>query len=107
MADNLFGNRLLVIDDEPGIGRLVKRVAESLGFEVDVTERPGDFTKTAGQWHPTVIILELNIPGTDGIQLLRALSADKSAARVVLTSGADGRILEAAQRLGRERGLNM
>jgi len=107
MVDDLFGNRLLAVDDEPSIGRLIKRVAESLGFDVVVTEDPAIFAKTARQWHPTVIMLDLNIPGTDGIQLLRTLAADKSAAHVVLTSGADGRILEAAQRLGRERGLNM
>jgi EAL domain-containing protein (putative c-di-GMP-specific phosphodiesterase class I)/ActR/RegA family two-component response regulator len=107
MADNLFGNRLLVVDDEPSIGRLVKRVAESVGFEVVATEDPVVFAKTARQWHPSVIMLDLSIPGTDGIQLLRGLAADKCAAHIVLISGADGKVLEAAQQLGRERGLNM
>jgi EAL domain-containing protein (putative c-di-GMP-specific phosphodiesterase class I)/ActR/RegA family two-component response regulator len=107
MADNLFGNRLLVVDDEPSIGRLVKRVAESVGFEVVATEDPVVFARTARQWHPTVIMLDLSIPGTDGIQLLRGLAADKCAAHIVLISGADGKVLEAAQQLGRERGLNM
>jgi EAL domain-containing protein (putative c-di-GMP-specific phosphodiesterase class I)/ActR/RegA family two-component response regulator len=107
MADNLFGNRLLVVDDEPSIGRLVKRVAESVGFEVVATEDPVVFARTARQWHPSVIMLDLSIPGTDGIQLLRGLAADKCAAHIVLISGADGKVLEAAQQLGRERGLNM
>jgi EAL domain-containing protein (putative c-di-GMP-specific phosphodiesterase class I) len=107
MANDLFGNRLLVVDDEPSIGRLVKRVAESLGFEVVATEDPAVFAKTARQWHPNVIILDLNIPGTDGIQLLRGLAADRCTAQIVLTSGADGKILEAAKRLGQERGLDM
>jgi EAL domain-containing protein (putative c-di-GMP-specific phosphodiesterase class I) len=107
MGQDLFGDRLLVVDDEPSIGRLVKRVAESLGFEVVATEDPAVFAKTARQWHPAVIIMDLNIPGTDGIQLLRGLAADKCAAHVVLTSGEDGKVLESAQQLGRERGLNM
>jgi EAL domain-containing protein (putative c-di-GMP-specific phosphodiesterase class I) len=107
MADDFFGNRLLVVDDEPSIGRLVKRVAESVGFEVVATEDPVVFARTARQWHPTVIMLDLSIPGTDGIQLLRGLAADKCAAHIVLISGADGKVLEAAQQLGRERGLNM
>jgi EAL domain-containing protein (putative c-di-GMP-specific phosphodiesterase class I) len=107
MADDLFGNRLLVVDDEPSIGRLVKRVAESVGFEVVATEDPVVFARTARQWHPSVIMLDLSIPGTDGIQLLRGLAADKCAAHIVLISGADGKVLEAAQQLGRERGLNM
>jgi EAL domain-containing protein (putative c-di-GMP-specific phosphodiesterase class I) len=107
MADDFFGDRLLVVDDEPSIGRLVKRVAESVGFEVVATEDPVVFAKTARQWHPSVIMLDLSIPGTDGIQLLRGLAADKCAAHIVLISGADGKVLEAAQQLGRERGLNM
>jgi EAL domain-containing protein (putative c-di-GMP-specific phosphodiesterase class I) len=107
MADDFFGDRLLVVDDEPSIGRLVKRVAESVGFEVVATEDPVVFGKTARQWHPSVIMLDLSIPGTDGIQLLRGLAADKCTAHIVLMSGADGKVLEVAQQLGRERGLNM
>jgi EAL domain-containing protein (putative c-di-GMP-specific phosphodiesterase class I) len=107
VGDDLFAHRLLVVDDEPSIGRLVTRVAESLGFEVVATEDPAVFAKAARRWRPDVIVLDLNIPGTDGIQLLRGLAADKCAAHVVLTSGEDGKVLESAQQLGQERGLNM
>lgn len=107
MGDDLFGNRLLVVDDEPSIGRLVKRVAESVGFEVIATEDPVIFAATARQWQPNVIMLDLGIPGTDGIQLLRGLAADQCGAHIVLISGADGKVLEAAQQLGRDRGLKM
>lgn len=107
MADDLFGDRLLVIDDEPAFGQIVKRVAEACGFEVVVTHDPSAFMHAVRQWHPTVIMLDLKMPGTDGIQLLRSLAADNCPAHVVLTSGSDGKILEAAMQLGRERGLNM
>jgi EAL domain-containing protein (putative c-di-GMP-specific phosphodiesterase class I) len=102
-----FGHRLLVVDDEPSICRSIARVGESIGFEVFATEDPSAFLRTAQLWHPTVIILDLNIPGTDGIQLLRALAADKCAARIALASGADSKVLQAAQQLGIERGLSM
>jgi EAL domain-containing protein (putative c-di-GMP-specific phosphodiesterase class I)/AmiR/NasT family two-component response regulator len=107
MADDLFGDRLLMIDDEPAFGRLVKKIAQDAGFEVVVTDDPGSFVKTARLWHPSVIMLDLKMPGTDGIQLLRTLAADKCAAHIVLTSGADGKVLESAMQLGRERGLNI
>jgi EAL domain-containing protein (putative c-di-GMP-specific phosphodiesterase class I) len=107
MADDLFGDRLLVIDDEPAFGQIVKQVAEAGGFEVVVTRDPSAFMHAARQWHPSVIILDLKMPGTDGIQLLRTLAADNCSAHVVLTSGADGKVLESAIQLGRERGLNM
>jgi EAL domain-containing protein (putative c-di-GMP-specific phosphodiesterase class I) len=107
MTSDLFGDRLLVIDDEVAFGQIVKRVAEASGFEVAVTEDPSTFTNTARLWHPTVIILDLMMPGTDGVQLLRTLAADNCPAQVVLTSGADQKIVESAMRLGRERGLQM
>jgi len=107
MSDHLFGDRLLVIDDEPSFGRVIKKVAQECGFEVAVTQDPSAFLKAARQWHPTVIMLDLKMPGTDGIQLLRTLAGDKCPAHVVVTSGEDGKVLDTAMQLGRERGLNM
>src|SRR4051812_49115632 len=107
MSDELFGDRLLVVDDEPAFGQIVKRVAQSCGFEVVVTENAPAFINASRLWHPTVIMLDLKIPGSDGIELLRSLAADKCSAHIVLSSGADARILDSALQLGRERGLAM
>src|SRR5579863_2535523 len=107
MADALLGDRLLVIDDEPALWLFVKRVAEASGFEVIITDDPSAFTQAARQWHPSVIMLDLRMPGTDGVQLLRSLAADNCPAHVVLTSGSDVKTLESAMQVGRDRGLNM
>jgi EAL domain-containing protein (putative c-di-GMP-specific phosphodiesterase class I) len=107
MGDDIFSNRLLVVDDDPGIGRLIKRVAEGSGFDVVVREDPRVLGKTARSWHPAIIIMDLQMPGVDGIELLRDLAADRSSAQVILTSGVDGKVLESALQLGRERGLSM
>jgi EAL domain-containing protein (putative c-di-GMP-specific phosphodiesterase class I) len=107
MSNDLFGDRLLMIDDEPALGQIVKRVAKACGFEVIVTDDPAAFTRAAREWHPSVIMLDLKMPGTDGVQLLRSLAADNCTAHVVLTSGSDTKIVESAMRLGRDRGLNM
>jgi len=107
MGDDIFGNRLLIVDDEPGIVRLIKRIGEGSGFEVVATEDPRAFQKAARSWRPTLIIMDLKMPGVDGIQLLRDLAADKCAAQVVLASGEDCKVLETALQLGRERGLRM
>ena len=107
MNDGVFDNRLLVIDDEMAICRIVQRTAESLGFEVTVTDSPDVFTRTVRLWHPTVIFMDLKMPTIDGIQLLRILAGERYEGHVVVSSGSDQRVLEAATRLGRERGLKM
>jgi CheY-like chemotaxis protein len=107
MVDGAEIDRLLVIDDEPGFGRVVERVGRAVGFDVSLTEDAAVFTNTARLWHPSVIFLDLKMPSTDGIQLLRTLAADKCAAHIVLTSGVDEKVLNSAVQLGRERGLDM
>lgn len=107
MGDGTFGSRLLIVDDEPSIGRPIKRVGKGSGFEAVVAEDPGGLAGMARSWHPTVIIITLKTPGIDGIQLLRDLAADKCDAHIVVASGADGKVLEAARPLDRERGLKM
>src|SRR5262245_3402414 len=107
MTESPLIDRLLVIDDEPSFGQIVKKIAEASGFEVVVTHDATDFLHRARQWRPSVILLDLMMPGSDGVQLLRALAADNTRAFVMLTSGADSKVLEAAMQLGRERGLTM
>jgi EAL domain-containing protein (putative c-di-GMP-specific phosphodiesterase class I)/ActR/RegA family two-component response regulator len=105
--DEMNGNRLLMIDDEPAFGRLIKRIAEASGFAVEVTEKPQDFQRLAQHWRPSLVIMDLQIPGTDGIELLRVLTAHHCDAHVIIASGLDAKTLDAAHRLGLERGLKM
>jgi EAL domain-containing protein (putative c-di-GMP-specific phosphodiesterase class I) len=107
MNASSFGSRLLVVDNEPSIGRIVKRVGESLGFEVVATEDAAEFLKTARLWQPTLIMLDLNMPSADGIELLRALAAERCLAKVVVSGGEDIKVVQTAQQLGHERGLDI
>ena len=106
-GDELPGNRLLIIDDDEAFARFVQRVAQSLGFDVVTVTDPDEFRTTAKAWSPTLVILDLNMPGCDGVELLRHLAMGQCAAHVVVASGLDDRTLEATVRLGAERGLKM
>src|SRR6266436_4904924 len=105
MSNGTFGLRLLMIDDDQAFCRFVKRVAELHGFEVMATDDPENFKRTAQSWNPTLIVMDLQMPGKDGIELLRDLALNKCAAPIVLASGLDRRTLDSALRLGAERGL--
>jgi len=98
---------LLVIDDEADIGTLLCEVAEGLGYVAFATANADEFWARYGSIEPDVIVLDLKMPGVDGVELLRHLAERKSSAQIVVMSGADGRVLQAAQRLGGDRGLLM
>lgn len=100
-------NRLLVIDDEPDVAALVGKVARLCDYEVATTTSAEEFVTLHGSWMPTHVVLDLQMPGTDGVELIRFLAGEKSSAKVLIMSGFDLRVLETASRLGAERGLAM
>ena len=99
--------RLLIVDDEPAIGRLVRRVAEGCGFEVDVATSSEEFMKMWAARGAEAIVLDLSLPGTDGVELLRFLAASNCRATILIISGFDPRVLETAANLAGARGLNI
>src|SRR5712691_7830701 len=103
----ITANRVLIIDDDAAVRRTLTKLAEACGFEALATDDATAFNDHLGSWRPTLVILDLQMPGRDGIQILSDLGAAKCDAQVVVASGADLRILESAIRVGRERGLKM
>lgn len=99
--------RLLVIDDEPDVCALVADVAEGIGFEALVAATADAFRSHVRDFDPNVIVLDLNMPQADGIELLRFLGKAKVAAKILLISGSSGRVLTTASRLGKSHGLDI
>lgn len=104
---NTKSNRLLIVDDEAGIRDFLRTVAEQLDFEVYAIGNAEEFSGAVEEFRPTAIILDLNIPGSDGIELFRHLARQESEAQVLVISGEDIRVLNAAKWLGSSQGLNM
>lgn len=99
--------RLLIIDDDPEIGRFVQRVAEGCGYEARATERADAFRSAYHSFRPDVIALDLAMPEVDGIELLRFLADEGCRAQLLIISGFDAKVRQAAERLGTARGLRM
>jgi CheY-like chemotaxis protein len=99
--------RLLVIDDEPMVARFVAYAAESHGIETAMTISADGFRRDYDTHDPDIVVLDLAMPGGDGIELIRFLAERRSRATVVMLSGFDERVIEAAVRLGRSVGLRM
>jgi EAL domain-containing protein (putative c-di-GMP-specific phosphodiesterase class I)/CheY-like chemotaxis protein len=99
--------RLAIIDDEPGFSEFVLQVAESCGLQGFATADPAAFRDHLRAHRPDIIVLDLYMPGTDGVELLREIGQLSAASMVFLASGTDTRVLDSAFRLGKERGLRM
>lgn len=100
-------SRLLAIDDEPDQLAILMEVAESEGVSVHVTTEPDDFKSAAVTRAPDLILLDLQMPRCDGVQLLRFLADQRCPATVVLMSGFDARVLAITHTMGLELGLKM
>ena len=100
-------NRLLVLDDEPGICEFVGEVAEGLGFEVSLTTHAAEFRRRVSSFEPSVVVLDLQMPEADGIEQLRFLGETGCDAKVLVVSGMDTRVLATAEHLGRSLGVDM
>jgi len=99
--------RLLIVDDDARVCRLVKRVSEGIGFNTFATDKPTDFPIAYQGFRPDVIVLDLQMGQSDGVELLRYLADQHAEEAIVLMSGVDQRIIDTAARLGKSLGLNV
>lgn len=99
--------RLLILDDEAAVGKFIRTVAEGFGLEAQVTTAPAEFFALIDQWNPTHIALDLVMPEMDGVQVLGELAKRHCEARIIITSGVGGKVLEAARRTAGENGLRI
>ena len=103
----MTGNSLFVIDDEPAICALIQRIGEGCGYAVAVASDPALFKQQFHAVSPSVICLDLAMPGSDGIEMLRFLAAQDCTARVLVISGYNSAMVQMAVRLGEALGLTM
>jgi DNA-binding response OmpR family regulator len=79
-------SKILVVDDEPGILRFVRRALESEGFTVVTATDGNEGLRLAGEIKPDLVILDLLMPGVSGMGVLAALLAEEADARVLVLS---------------------
>ncbi|MCW9033972.1 MAG: EAL domain-containing response regulator [Alphaproteobacteria bacterium] len=97
---------ILVVDDEPDVCEYVTIVAEGVGFEATSITDGRSFASSYSR-HFDCIVLDLTMPGMDGIELIRFLADNKSSASIILMSGVDSTILHSAEQLAKHHGLNI
>ena len=99
--------RLLLVDDEPVLAGFVASAARESGYDAVLTSDDQEFREQFLAIRPDMVVLDLGMPGMDGIELLRFLAEQRFQSPVLIISGFDRRVLESSFRLGEAHGLTM
>ncbi len=96
----MSGETILVVDDEPKILKTVRAYLENAGFRV-VTAGDGQMALTVYRHEkPALVVLDLGLPGMDGLDVARTLRRDSNVPIIMLTARVD----EADKLIGLELG---
>jgi two-component system alkaline phosphatase synthesis response regulator PhoP len=97
-----MAQKVLIVEDENRIARLVRLYLEEAGFEAAVVD-DGDLALSAFRHEsPDLIILDLNLPGKDGLDVCRAIRKESDVPIIMLTARTD----EADKLIGLELGAD-
>src|SRR4051795_13560248 len=88
--------RVLVVDDEPQITRVLRTVLSSQGYQVQTASEGQSALTNFAEWRPELVITDLYMPHMDGIELCRRIRAQSKVPIVVLSvKGEEGTKVEA------------
>ncbi len=76
---------MLVVDDEPQIRRALAINLRARGYDVDLAATGEDGLQLAAVHHPDVVLLDLGLPGIDGIDVVRGLRGWSSVPIIILS----------------------
>lgn len=97
---------VLVLDDDPDVSETMLTLARSIGSQARMTQTAIDFFREWELCAADVAIIDLQMPGLDGLDVIRQLGKIGRAS-VILCSGCDTRVLEAARHAARNSGLDV
>ena len=75
-------NRILVVDDDPDIGIMIKIMLEYQGYSVAVTERAEKAEDMVRTGHFDLLIMDMLLSGMNGIDICARLKKDKSISHI-------------------------
>lgn len=96
---------VLAVDDDNDVVNAICAIGRRAGFDAVSSTSSADLAALVERVVPDVIVLDLQMPGTDGVGALRYLADKKVTARIILVTGMDERTLVAAEQYAVRRGL--
>ncbi len=81
--------KILIVDDEPGIVNNVRAYLEREGYLVQSAQDGQIALRLARSFAPDLVVLDIMLPGLDGLEVLRRLRQDSEVYVLLLTARAD------------------
>lgn len=97
---------LLILDDDTTVGQIIQLSAQAYGFEARHFAEPAGFLAAVAAQGATHLAIDLTLPDTSGLQVLREVAALGSRSRVIICSGRGEEDLNAALAEARRLGLD-
>ena len=82
--------RVLVVDDDAGILKTLELNLRARGYVADLASTGEEALRLAATRHPDLVILDLGLPGIDGLDVVRGIRAS-AATPILVLSGRDSR----------------
>ena len=79
----MAGEPILIVDDNPGNLKLVSYLLTNRGYEIRTALDAPQVLELLGSFHPRLILMDIQLPGMDGLELTRVLKS-RAATRDIL-----------------------
>ena len=87
--DQVGRARILVVDDDAALAEMLTLVLQNEGFQSRIVPRGDEALSAFRDYKPDLVLLDLMLPGTDGIEVCRQIRADSGVPIVMLTAKSD------------------
>ena len=80
------GERVLIVDDNPANAVLISFLLTKKGYEVRTAVDAVETLAVVGDFRPRLILMDVQLPGIDGLELTRRLKADPDTRHIVIVA---------------------
>lgn len=82
----MAGEPILIVDDQPVNLKLVRILLASEGYEVRTATNAEEALAVLGEFRPRLILMDIQMPGMDGLALTRKLKSDPLFSAIVIVA---------------------